>query len=94
MVVLALIAVVAGGCKDRETASGGATETIEPAKPQPAATDSDAMTQTVDIEAGRSEAEGGGLSSPSTAQTTETTATTATTENPTTKVAPPSTTTR
>ena len=90
MVILALIAVVAGGCKDRETASG-ATETIEPAKPQPAATDSDAMTQTVDIEAGRSEAEGGVPTNPSTAPTTETTATT---ENPTTKVPPPSTTTR
>ena len=96
LVVLALIAVVLGGCKGRESASGGATETIAPAQPKPASTDSDAMTQTVDVEDGRSEDEGGALNNPTTAQTNTaktTTEATGTTENPTTTAAPPTTTT-
>ena len=84
LVGFAVIAMICVGCKGRESASGGATETIAPAEPKPASTDSDAMTQTVDVEAGRSEAEGG---------TATTTQATGTTENPTTTVAPPSTTT-
>ena len=44
------LAVVA--CKKRETAAG-ATETIAPAEPKPVPTDSDAMTQTVDVEDSR-----------------------------------------
>ena len=92
MVVLALVTVALGGCKGRESASGGATETIAPAQSKPGATDTDAMTQTVNVEDGRSEAEGGALNNPTTA-TTATTETTGTTENPTTTVAPPPTTT-
>ncbi|MDQ3280951.1 MAG: hypothetical protein M3Q69_06030 [Acidobacteriota bacterium] len=64
LVVLAALALAFPGCKGREKAAGGAggTETIAPAPPQPAtANDSDALTQTVDVEAGRSDAEGGGL---------------------------------
>ena len=91
LVVLALIAVVLGGCKGRESAASSTTETIAPAQPKPATTDSDAMTQTVDIEDSRSEAEGGALNNPTTA--TAATETTRTTENPTTSAAPPTTTT-
>jgi hypothetical protein len=89
MVVLALMAVVLGGCKGRETAASATTETIAPAQPKPGTTDSDAMTQTVDIEDSRSEADGGTLNNPTTAKTE----TTRTTENPTTSAAPPTTTT-
>ena len=63
-VVLAALALAFPGCRGREKAAGGAqaTETIAPAPPQPAtANDSDALTQTVDVEGGRSDAEGGGL---------------------------------
>lgn len=90
LVVLALVAVVLSGCKKSETAVSGTTETIAPAEPKPGTTDSDAMTQTVDIEDSRSEAEGGTLNNPTTAKTD----TTRTTENPTTSAAPPTTTTR
>jgi hypothetical protein len=93
--VVALL-LLAGGCKGRESAAGGATETIAPAQPKPDATGSDAMTQTVDVEDSRSEAEGAGLNSTTTAKTSTAptaTATTGTTENPTTTVAPPTTTT-
>ena len=85
-----LIAVVAAGCKKEQKAGAGgqATGTIAPAEPQPTATDTADLTQTVDIEDGRSEAEGGALTSTSTANTT-TTATTATTAT-----TPPTTTTR
>ena len=45
------------GCRSREKALDSATQTIEPAKPQPD-TDTVALTQTVDVEKGRSEVEG------------------------------------
>ena len=80
---IAVVLLAFAGCKGREKAEAGATETIAPASPQPA-TDSEVTTQTVDVEDSRSEAEGGALN---------TTATTGTTENPTTTVAPPTTTT-
>ncbi|MFL6247730.1 MAG: hypothetical protein ACJ74H_17030 [Thermoanaerobaculia bacterium] len=60
VVIYAALALVLGACR-REAASGGSaasTQTIEPAKPQPADTDTAALTQTVDVEAGRSEVEG------------------------------------
>ena len=62
IVVFAVVAVALAGCKGRENAdTGGASETIAPAQPQPGATGTDAMTQTVDIEDSRSEAEGAAL---------------------------------
>jgi hypothetical protein len=95
MVWIAVLILALAGCKGREKATDGATETIAPAQPKPAATDSDAMTQTVDVEDGRSEADGGALNNPTTAKgDTAATETTATTENPTTTAAPPTTTTR
>ncbi len=85
-ICLALTLAVAG-CKNREQAAGdGATETIEPAKPQPDLTGSDAMTQTVDIEKGRGEGEGrnavGAEITAGATDTTNTTATAATTTVP------------
>lgn len=83
-------------CRDRETAAGGdATETIAPAQPQPETTGTEAMTQTVHVEDGRSEAEGAALTDtryPTTTAPTTTTGTTATT--PVTATAPTPTTTR
>lgn len=81
IVVLALALVGCGG-REQNAGEAGATQTIEPAKPQPEATGTDAMTQTVDVEAGRSEAEGHGTEAATapatTAGTTAATATTAT----------------
>ncbi|HEX6158528.1 MAG TPA: hypothetical protein VF111_00075 [Thermoanaerobaculia bacterium] len=102
VVLLALTA-----CGNREQKAGSAaTETIAPAPAQPEETGTDAMTQTVDIESGRSEAEGGGLTSPnppvvvpgarpSSTDTaaTSTAATTTTTTTTTTAAPPPPTTT-
>lgn len=96
VIVLFALVIALPGCR-RESAGGEATETIEPAKPQPAPTGTDAMTQTVDIEAGRSEAEGGGLTSPGdTASTSavDTAATATATNTPATNAPPPTTTTR
>ncbi len=62
---LALLAVVLvfGGCKGRLSGGAGSarSETIAPAESKPAPTTPDAMTQTVDIEDSRTEAEGGVL---------------------------------
>ena len=86
-----VLLLLAGACKGREGrgANGEPTETIAPAAPQPAPTDTEALTQTVDIgdgaggELGRSEAEGAVLTNPNPAAGTVTgtagTATTATT---------------
>jgi hypothetical protein len=98
VVFLALGTLALGGCRKESKATGSAaTETIAPAAAQPEATGTDAMTQTVDIEDSRSEADGGALTSPNPAARTPTTttgtaATTATTA--TTTTAPPTTTTR
>lgn len=88
MVVLAVFAAICGGCKGREDATSSTTETIAPAQPKPASAsdNTDAMTQTVDVEDGRSEAEGAGLNNTTTAKTD----TTKTTPPP----PPPTTTTR
>ncbi|MFP5245671.1 MAG: hypothetical protein ACLGH0_03170 [Thermoanaerobaculia bacterium] len=91
LVVLLTVTAVFAGCRGRENASGDTTETIAPATPQPAPTGTDAMTQTVDVEHGRSEAEGGGLTNDSTAAA-GTAEITGTTETPTTTV--PTTTTQ
>jgi len=79
LLAVLLISLAGLACNRKENAATGtaATETIAPAKPQPVPTDSGDLTQTVDIEDSRSEAEGGVLTKPGAA--TETTATTATT---------------
>lgn len=81
--VILLIALAAIGCHKREQAGGAAsTATIAPAQPQPTQTDSADLTQTVNVEDGRSEAEGAALNDTahgSPAPATATTATTATT---------------
>jgi|GEM_PF-2986717 len=78
--------VAAAACGKRESAAtGSATETIAPAPPQPATTGTDALTQTVDVEDSRSEAEGGALTEPTTAQTSTASATTSTTSTAATK---------
>lgn len=78
------IAFALSHCRGRESAGTAATETIEPAKPQPEDTGTDAMTQTVDIEDSRSEAEGASLTrgEPPTNTTTTTTTTSTTTTAP------------
>lgn len=90
---IALVAVFAtfAACRGRgETSATGSTETIAPADPQPAPNGTDAMTQTVDVETGRSEAEGG--EAPVTTATTATSATV--TDTAATAAPPPTTTTR
>ena len=92
-----LIALATLACNRGEKAAGGnaANETIAPAKPQPDTTGTADLTQTVDIEDSRSEAEGAVLTdrnapaSPDTLNTA--TAATATTTTTTTT---PTTTTR
>jgi hypothetical protein len=59
IIAIVVVCMALAGCGKRETAvSDTAGETIAPAQPQPAPTGTDAMTQTVDIEKGRSEGEG------------------------------------
>ena len=70
--VLLAVTVALAACRRGESAAPGTTETIAPAAPQPQPTGTDAMTQTVDIEDGRSEAEGGALNNPTTAATSTT----------------------
>jgi hypothetical protein len=87
-----LIAFALADCRGRENASAGSTETIAPATPQPGPSGTDAMTQTVDIEDSRSEADGASLTSTSTMSTSTTapsTTATSTTATTTTTTAPP-----
>jgi hypothetical protein len=81
------VAFTLADCRGREkAATSDGTETIAPAQPQPASSETDAMTQTVDIEDSRSEDDGASLTAGSTgtANPTTTTATTkATTTHPT-----------
>jgi hypothetical protein len=99
-----LMALALAACQKRET-SVESTETIAPAAPQPgtaAGDTAEALTQTVDVETGRSEAEGGGLTSPNPPvrtgsappATTTTNTTTTTTATNTTTTTTASTTTR
>lgn len=77
-----------GACQGKEkAATDESTATIAPAQPQPEATGTDAMTQTVELGDGRPVSEGGAASEEATD-----TATAPMTENPTTTTA--STTTR
>ncbi len=62
LVIFATFIVLAFACRDRKHASGPGsvkTETVAPAAAQPSPTGTDAMTQTVDVGDGRSEADGG-----------------------------------
>jgi hypothetical protein len=80
-----VVAFALSGCRGRESsATSGATETIAPAQPQPGTTETDAMTQTVDIEDGRSEADGATLAERGTDTVATPTTTTPTTTTPTT----------
>lgn len=63
-VLLLASVLVLGGCGQRETASGEVTGTIAPAAPQQGETGTDALTQTVDIADGRTDAEGGTQTAP------------------------------
>lgn len=97
VVVLAVLVLAIPGCKGRETAGGNGepTETIAPAAPQPAPTGTEAMTETVDIGTGRSESEGGVITTPDPGVDTITdSATTAAPGATTATAAPPTTTTR
>ena len=90
--VLAVLTLAIPGCKGRENAGAGgdSTETIAPAPPQPEATGTEAMTQTVEVGTeGRSMSEGGGLTSGTATDTIDTSAATTTETAP-----PPTTTTR
>jgi hypothetical protein len=76
----------------RETAANNAsTETIAPAQSKPAANETDAMTQTVDIEDSRSEEDGASLNETTTAKVPASATATAA---PATTTAAPATTTR
>lgn len=97
LLVVLLIGLAALACRREKTTgqSGESTQTIAPAQPQPDATGTGDLTQTVDIEDSRSEAEGGVLTSPNAPVTTDTTDTTVTaTTTTTTTATPPTTTTR
>jgi hypothetical protein len=62
ILLLVAVALVMGGCRDRGAGlDGEVTETIAPAAPQPAPMGADAMTQTIDVEDSRSDAEGAGI---------------------------------
>ena len=89
---------VVTGCARREGQGGGAatTDTISPAPAQPDTTGTE-MTQTVNLEDGRSEAEGGALTSPNppvTGTGTTTTAPTTDTTGTSGSAPPPPSTTR
>ncbi|HYC89860.1 MAG TPA: hypothetical protein VEO54_11665 [Thermoanaerobaculia bacterium] len=96
LVVLMSVLLALGACRGKEKAAAGGegTETIAPARPQPEATGTDAMTQTVELGDGRSVSEGGALAEGSTTDANATVPATDTTA--TTTSAPPaaSTTTR
>ena len=62
LVTFAVFIVFAFGCRERKHTSGPGTvqtQTVAPAPAQPAVNGTDAMTQTVDVGDGRSEADGG-----------------------------------
>lgn len=64
LVTFACLMMLAAGCRGRKHASGPGsvkTETVAPAAAQPSPTGTDAMTQTVDVGDGRSEADGGAI---------------------------------
>ncbi len=73
LLILLTLALSAAGCGGRKSSSATGTaqttQTIAPAAAQPAVNGSDAVTQTVDVEDGRSEDDGGVLTNPQTAKT-------------------------
>ena len=90
LVIAVSFLVALGACQGKEKAAHDeSTATIAPAQPQPEATGTDAMTQTVELGDGRPVSEGAAASEDSTGTDT---ATAPMTENPTTTTA--STTTR
>ena len=70
--ILLTLAVSAFDCRGRKSSSATGTaqttQTIAPAAAQPAVNGGDAVTQTVDVEDGRSEDDGGVLTNPQTAK--------------------------
>lgn len=86
--IYAVLALALGACRREATSGDGAsTQTIEPARPQPGDTDTAALTETVDVEAGRSEVEGRTASGADITAMTSDTVTTSTVS--TTSTAPP-----
>ena len=77
LLMMLTLALAAGGCRGRKSSSATGTaqntQTIAPAAAQPAVNGGDAVTQTVDVEDGRSEEDGGVLTNPQSAKTPATT---------------------
>ncbi|HEY4642440.1 MAG TPA: hypothetical protein VII75_13930 [Thermoanaerobaculia bacterium] len=73
LIMMMVLAFAAAGCRGRKSSSATGTaqntQTIAPAAAQPAVNGGDAVTQTVDVEDGRSEEDGGVLTNPQTAKT-------------------------
>jgi len=73
LLIVLMLALSAVGCRGRKSSSATGTaqttQTIAPAPAQPAVNGGDAVTQTVDVEDGRSEEDGGVLTNPQTAKT-------------------------
>jgi len=73
LLIALTFALAAAGCRGRKSSSATGTaqttQTIAPAAAQPAVNGGDAVTQTVDVEDGRSEEDGGVLTNPQTAKT-------------------------
>ena len=72
-ILIVMLLLCAGGCRwgkaSSVTSTAPTTQTIAPAAAQPAVNGTDAVTQTVDVEDGRSEDDGGVLTNPQTART-------------------------
>ena len=68
LLIALLLALCVSGCRGRSgsstTATAPTTQTIAPADGKPAVNGGDAVTQTVDVEDGRSEDDGGVLTNP------------------------------
>jgi hypothetical protein len=73
LLIVMMFALAAAGCRGRKSSSATGTaqntQTIAPAAAQPTVNGGDAVTQTVDVEDGRSEDDGGVLTNPQTAKT-------------------------
>ena len=87
LIVIAILAIVVACAREGGAGKAGETQTIAPAAGHTSPTDTDAMTQTVSIEDGRSEADGGVLTSPNQPKPPDTT--TAEKKTSTTKSRPP-----
>jgi hypothetical protein len=72
LLMMLTLALFAAACRGRKSSSATGTaqttQTIAPAAAQPAVNGGDAVTQTVDVEDGRSEEDGGVLTNPQTAK--------------------------